>query len=117
MYNPKFRPQPYGPVTVPTPGTPVSLISTLIANGLCQNGDAVTVNKVEVQALPGNTGSVYLGVVGMNKATGANVIAVLKAGQDWGITNNVSVNTYDLETYVVDADVAGDGVLGSSDAN
>ena len=117
MYTQLYRPQPFGPVKVTTPGTKVSLVSTLIANSLCVAGDPVRANKVDIQALPGNVGSVYIGFAGMNRATLANVIAVLRAGQDWSVTNNVGVNTYSVETMFVDADTAGDGVFGAVDAN
>ncbi|MDP9169823.1 MAG: hypothetical protein M3N54_04340 [Acidobacteriota bacterium] len=111
------RPQPFGPVKVVTPGTTVSLVSTLIANGLCLAGEPVRANKIDIQGMPGNTGNVYIGYAGMNRATLANVIAVLKAGQDWSVTNNVGINTYSLDAMLVDADTAGDGVYGSIDAN
>lgn len=117
MYKQLNRPQPFGPVKVATPGTLVSLVSTLITNSLCAPGDPVRVNKVDIQSLPGNTGTVYVGFAGMNRATLANVIAVLRAGQGWSVTNNVGINTYSLEMMFIDADNAADGVLGSVDAN
>ncbi len=117
MYTQLYRPQPIGPVKVATPGTPVSVLSALIANGLCVAGDRVAVNKIDLQGLPVNTGNVYIGFAGMNKSTLFNVLAVLAPGQDWNVTNNVGKNTYAFETMYVDADTAGDGVYGSVDEN
>ncbi|MEP6715561.1 MAG: hypothetical protein ABJC09_08290 [Terriglobia bacterium] len=117
MYRQLNRPQPIGPVKVTTPGTAVSLVATLIANSLCAPGEPVCVNKIDIQALPANTGSVYIGFAGMNRATLANVIAVLRSGQDWSVTNNVGINTYSADTMFIDADNPGEGVFGSIDAN
>ncbi|HWF09474.1 MAG TPA: hypothetical protein VG297_13485 [Bryobacteraceae bacterium] len=117
MYVQKTRPEPIGSVKVVTPGTPVPLVSTLIANGVCLNGDTVTVNKIDVMADPDNAGRVYIGTAGMVKATRLNVITILKPGDDWGITNNVSVNSYNFATLFVDADNANDGIFGSIDEN
>src|ERR1700710_1672246 len=104
MYRQLNRPQPIGPVKVTTPGTAVSLVSTLIANSLCVAGDAVRVNKIDIQTLPATSGNVYIGFAGMNRVTLANVIAVLRAGQEWSATNNVGINTYSLDTMFIDAD-------------
>jgi hypothetical protein len=124
MYTPPFRPQPFGPVTVTAPGTLVSLSSQLVAQGICSATDRIPVNKIDLKPLTinhggaGNTGNVYIGFVGMNKLTGYNVLATLvPGGPDFSITNNVGSNTYDFETYVMDADNGGDGVYGSTDQN
>ena len=124
MYSPPFRPQPFGPVTVTTPGTLVCLTSQLVAAGVCTAADHITVNKIDLKPLinnhggAGNTGNVYVGFVGMNRATGYNVLATLvPGGPDFSITNNVGFNTYALETFMIDADNAGDGVYGSTDEN
>jgi hypothetical protein len=124
MYSPPFRPQPFGPVTVTTPGTLVSLMSQLVAQGICHATDRIAVNKIDLKPLTfnrsgaGNIGNVYIGYAGMNRATGHNVLVVLTpGGPDFSITNNVGFNTYDFDTFMMDADNAGDGVYGSTDQN
>lgn len=124
MYSPRFRPQPFGPVTVTTPGTPVTLISQLVAEGICLATDHIAVNKLDLKPLTmnnsgaGNTGNVYIGFVGMNKTTGFNLlVTIVPGGPDYCVTNPFGSNVYALESYVIDADNAGDGVYGSSDQN
>jgi hypothetical protein len=122
MYTPRFRPQPFGPVVVTTPGTPVPLTSQMVASGLCLATDHIPVNKVNLKSLTmnhsgaGNAGNVYVGFAGMNKATGYNLlVTIVPGGADYSITNNGGNNTYSLENFLIDADNAGDGVYGSSD--
>jgi len=124
MYTPPFKPQPFGPVVVTTPGTPVPLISQMVAAGICLATDHIAVNKLDVKPLTmnyggaGNIGNVYLGFAGMNKTTGFNLLVTLvPGGPDYCVTNTVGSNAYSLESYVLDADNAGDGVYGSSDQN
>ncbi len=125
-YCPQSAPQPTGPVTVPTPGTPVQLTQfmqtiTVGSGKMCVATDAVLCNKIVITASPytqagaGNTGNVYVGQQTMVKATGAGVIAVLLPGQSFTITNNVGMNIYDLSKLYLDADTASDGVMGAID--
>ncbi|HEY3827309.1 MAG TPA: hypothetical protein VGL82_22305 [Bryobacteraceae bacterium] len=116
MYSPIFNPMPFGPVTVPIPGTPVEITARLIASGVCLSGDPVEVNKISVISLPANTGAVYIGIAGMNKSTMHGVLFVFSGGNvGWQITNNEAVNTYRFDQMYVDADVAGEGVYGGVD--
>ncbi len=115
MYQPRLNPQPFGPVNVSTPGTPVALTTKLVALGLALVGDPVPVNKVSVIAFPNNSGTVYLGLSTMSKATMQGVLAALLPGGSWQINNEVAVNTYRADMLYVDADVAGDGVYGGLD--
>lgn len=119
-------PQPIGPVTVTTPGTPVQLTAfmqtiTVGSGTMCVATDAVLCNKISITASPythtgvGNTGAVYIGQQGMVKATGAGVIAVIYPGQSFSITNNVGMNIYDLSKLYIDADTAADGCIGAID--
>ncbi len=124
MYNPRFRPQPFGPVVVTTPGTPVPLTSQMVASGICLATDHIPVNKLNLKPLTmnhsggGNTGNVYIGFAGMNKATGFNLlVTIAPGGPDFSITNNIDADVYALETFLIDADNAGDGVYGSTDQN
>ena len=116
MYSPKSNPQPIGAVKVPSPGTPVPLNTALVAAGLCAATDAIPVNKVSLISLPSNTGNVYIGVAGMNKATLSGVLYVFSsANTAWQITNNQADNTYRLERMSVDADNANEGIYGAVD--
>jgi len=74
--------------------------------------------QVEYGSGAGNIGNVYIGFVGMNKATGFNLlVTIVPGGPDYSVTNPAGSNAYSLESYVIDADNAGDGVYGSSDQN
>lgn len=125
-YTPQSVPEPIGPVTVPTPGTPVQLTTfmqtiTVGSGKMCVATDAVLCNKISLTASPythsgvGNTGAVYVGQQSMVKATGAGVIAVIYPGQSFAITNNVGMNIYDLSKLYLDSDTASDGIIGSLD--
>ena len=116
VYSPQSNPQPIGAVKVPSPGTPVPLNTALVAAGLCVATDAIPVNKVSLVSLPSNTGNVYIGVAGMNKATLSGVLYVFSsANAAWQITNNQADNTYRLERMYVDADNANEGIYGAVD--
>jgi hypothetical protein len=116
MYSPNFNPMPFGPVKVSAPGTPVGLLTNLIARGECLAGDPVPVNKISIVSLPSNTGAVYLGTAGMNKSTLQGVLFRFSAANiAWQITNNEAANTYRFDQLLVDADVAGEGVYGGID--
>lgn len=98
---------PLGRVNVPAPGTPVALEAT----------GTVTASKIFVQVVPGLTGKTYFGKAGMNKATLAGVIRILWPNTAGGFSENFFLETDDagdsmrLSDYVVDADVAGEGLL------
>jgi hypothetical protein len=116
MYSPNFNPMPFGPVKVPVPGTPVGMLTNLVAQGVCLAGDAIPVNKISIISLPANTGAVYLGIAGMNKATLQGVLfRFSSANSGWQITTNETANTYRFDHLVIDADVAGEGVYGGID--
>ena len=116
MYSPQSNPQPIGAVKVPSPGTPVPLNTALVAAGLCVATDAIPVNKVSLVSLPSNTGNVYIGIAGMNKATLSGVLYVFSsANTAWQITNNQADNTYRLDRMYVDADNANEGIYGAVD--
>ena len=125
-YTPQLNPQPIGNVTVATPGTPVQLTTAMqsvnVGSGkMCTATDTVPCNKISflastiTQAGAGNTGNIYIGQQTMVRATLAGVIAVIPPGTAFSITNNVSMNIYDLSKLYVDADTANDGVYGSID--
>jgi hypothetical protein len=96
-----------GRVNVPTPGTPVPLSTdpTAIAS------------RLFFQVIPGLTGKTYVGVPTMAKATLAGVARVLWPNSSGGFSETFEVKAEDGENsirvmdYVVDADVAGEGLL------
>lgn len=104
-----------GKLTVPAPGTPVA-VSTLIATALPAAPNPHSVHAFLVEVLSGNTGKIYLGIAGLNKATLAGVIIVLAIP-----TTNVlptfscsitqAANALSLDQLWVDVDNATDGVL------
>jgi hypothetical protein len=96
----------------------------MVTAGICLATDHIPVNKIDLKPLTmnhagaGNIGNVYVGFVGMNKITGHNLlVTIVPGGPDYSITNTLGSNAYSLESYVIDADNAGDGVYGSSDQN
>lgn len=120
----QFNPQPFGVVTVATPGTPVQLASNLPSFSPPVTGsvtDQIPCNKISFIANTnahsgaGNTGNVYIGQKTMNKTTLAGVVVVLPKATSFPVTNNVSMNIYQFDQWYVDADNAGDGVYGSFD--
>jgi hypothetical protein len=116
MYSPIFNPMPFGPVKVPVPGTPVELTAQLVASGVCLPGDPIPVNKMSIVSLPTNTGTVYIGLAGMNKSTMQGVLfAFSAANMGWQITNKEGANTYRFDQIYVDAQVAGERVYGGID--
>jgi hypothetical protein len=96
-------PQSLGFITVRTPGTPVPLSATPLQ---------LSSVRVQPRSAPGilNIGNVYLGARGMNRSTGAGVYAVLSPEQVEGFPLSPAV---DLAQVYVDADNAGDGILGA----
>jgi hypothetical protein len=105
-----------GFVTVPAPGTPV--------NAAVNVPQYLTVpvkcHGFMFQALPGNTGLVYIGGQGMDKVTGAEVYAVIAIPPtapdttqlpSFSAALTISPNGLCLSMVFVDADQVDDGVL------
>jgi hypothetical protein len=96
-----------GRVNVSTPGTPVSLSSN----------PAQRVAKLFFQVIPGLTGKAYIGSPGMNKSTLDGVSRVLWPNATGGVSDQFFLETQDgtdtisLAEYVIDVDVAGEGLL------
>lgn len=103
-----------GPFPVPTPGTPVHV--TAPATGSGNGGNPFNIHGVMFQALPTNTGNVYIGIAGMNKTTLANVAAVLPIPTAnflpaFSTSLTIAPNALVLTEFWIDADNATDGVL------
>lgn len=103
---------PAGPITVPTPGTPVWAAS-LWPNA----ADRPQVcHGLMFQALPGNTGLVYVGVQGMDKSTYVGVLAFVAIPTvnhipAFSTAITLAPNALALNSFWIDADVADDGVI------
>lgn len=106
-----------GKITVTTPGTPVR--ATI---NRTDPAKVIPAHGVMFEVWPTNTGLCYVGRVGMNKATGEGVYAILGAPSK--NTNDVvsflptfsaaltlSPNGMQAADFYVDADQAGDGVI------
>lgn len=96
-----------GRVSVPTPGTPVSLT----------NDTTIAANKLFFQVIPGLTGKTYVGSASLAKGTLAGVARILWPNSTGGFSETFSIETQDgansirLSDYAIDADVAGEGLL------
>lgn len=86
--------------------------TSLLTNVPAPSGGSQNCNKVLIQALPGGTATdyVYLGLSGLNKTTGAGVVAVLQPGQSAVIGDERDSNVIDPTTLVVDS-VSGRAVV------
>ncbi len=85
----------FGRIAVPTPGTPVRL--TADTN--------LRVARLRFAVVIGETGRVFVGVAGMNKATGVGVIKEFwLTGAGGGIADDFSIETPDGQHFVVSAD-------------
>ncbi len=101
---------PLGATRVPTPGTPVAIVLPADLR------DQPKCHAFLIQALPTNTGKVFIGRVGMVKSTYEGVDSILPVPTvNLLPTLSVSVaqaaNGLTLDTLRFDADIATDGVL------
>ena len=96
-----------GRLNVSTPGTPIPLSTDPTA----------VASKLFFQVIPGLTGKAYIGSPGMNKATLSGVCRVLWPNATGGVSDQFFLETQDgadtipLAEYVIDVDVAGEGLL------
>jgi hypothetical protein len=77
----------------------------LIANVQAPSGVPLRCNKVLVQAFKTANASdyVFVGLTGLNKTTGAQVVAVLQAGQSVVIGDELDSDVIDPTTLAVDS--------------
>lgn len=102
---------PIGKLTVPVPGTPVA-VQALLA----QPTKPYLCHGVMFQALPTNTGRIFIGTVEMDSTTLANVFAILAIPTDnqlptFSAALTISPNGLKLNEFYIDAEVPDDGVL------
>jgi hypothetical protein len=96
----------FGKIAVAVPGTPVRL--TADTN--------LRVNRLRFTPVIGEVGRVFLGVAGMNKATGAGVIKEFwPTGAGGGVADELIIDSPngDLRPadYYIDANTAGEGLI------
>ena len=79
--------------------------TSLVANVRAPSGVPLRCNKVLVQAFKTSNSSdyVFVGLTGLNKATGAQVIAVLQAGQSIVIGDERDSDVVDPTTLAIDS--------------
>lgn len=117
--------QALGKVTVGTAGTPVAVSPAASAvPPLTPDGTTgfATVQSVMLQALPTNTGKIYIGLKGLNSTTLANCLVILPAPSDAikGPFTSASFSQpfvpagVNLSDMVIDADNSGEGVIVSA---
>lgn len=103
--------QAIGKLTVPVPGTPVRATSgqsNPAANLICHG--------FLFQALPTNTGKVYIGVAGMDKAALSDVLAILPVPTSnllptFSAAVTIAPNALRLEQLYLDADNPDEGAI------
>ncbi len=105
--------RPIGKVTVPVPTTIVQVISVLGVRD-AQREDSV--HGVMIQALPGNTGKVFIGTSALVAATHVGVIAILGVPTtnilpSFSAALTIAPNAIALKDLWIDADASDDGVI------
>jgi len=108
MENREFlQARSFGKIAVSVPGTPVPLTTDT----------TLRVAKLRFAVVIGETGRVFLGVEGMNKATGTGVIKEFwPTGAGGGIADEIVLESASGDLlrpadYYVDANVAGEGLM------
>jgi hypothetical protein len=101
-----LQPRSFGKIAVPTPGTPVRVTSDT----------SIRAHRIRFAVVIGETGRVFLGVQGINKATGTGVLFEFwPTSAGGGIANEFVLESAEGELrpsdYYVDANVAGEGLI------
>ncbi len=97
----------FGKIAVAVPGTPVRLSADL----------ALRVNRLRLAPVIGEVGRVFLGVAGMNRASGAGVIKEFwPTGAGGGVADELVIESRDGDLlrpadYYIDANTAGEGLI------
>lgn len=103
--------QSLGKITITTAGTPERA-----TKGQSDPGKRIGAHAIMVQAWPGNTGKVWVGLVGLNKTTGANVIVILPIPTtnilpSYNAVISQAAAAFDLRDIYLDVDVSGEAAL------
>ena len=101
-----LQPQSLGRIAVSTPGTPVRVASDT----------SIRAHRIRFAVVVGETGRVFLGVEGMNKATGVGVVKEFwPTGAGGGVADELVIESAagDLRPsdYYIDANTAGEGLI------
>lgn len=107
------NPVPLGKVTVAVPGTLIKLTVNFPDMDTAAVGQPLHAAVLFIQALPGNIGPVYLGTVGLVRATGVGVYVSLAAGEGFTLSVQGAANPFNILDYRLDADAATDAVFAS----
>ena len=104
--SPSLQPRSLGKVAVPTPGTPVRVTSDT----------TIRAHRIRFAVAIGETGRVFLGVAGLNKASGAGVLKEFwPTGAGGGVADELVIESaagdLRLSDYYVDANTAGEGLI------
>lgn len=104
--SPSLQPRSLGKTAVPTPGTPVRVTSDT----------SIRAHRSRFAVAIGETGRVFLGVAGMNKATSAGVVKEFwPTGAGGGMADELVLESAAGELrpsdYYVDANTAGEGLI------
>lgn len=104
--SPSLQPRSFGKISVPAPGTPVRVTSDT----------TIRAHRIRFAVAIGETGRVFLGVQGMNKATGAGVAKEFwPTGAGGGVADELVIESAAGELrpsdYYVDANSAGEGLI------
>jgi len=96
-----------GRVNVASPGTPVPL----------STDPKLRVSKLFFQSVPGLTGKCYIGTLAMAKSALSQVVRVLVPATNSTVADQFQISSEDgrdsfyLNQFAIDADVAGEGLL------
>jgi hypothetical protein len=104
--SPSLQPRSLGKIAVPAPGTPVRVTSDT----------TIRAHRIRFAVAIGETGRVFLGVAGMNKASGAGVVKEFwPTGAGGGVADELVLESAAGELrpsdYYVDANTAGEGLI------
>lgn len=99
----------FGKILIPTPGQPVQVQAPVIMN-------PPSCHAVIIEALPSNSGKIYIGLVGLDKVSLAQVLVILPIPTvnllpTFSIALTVAGNAINVGSLYLDAEVAGEGVL------
>ncbi len=104
--SPSLQPRSLGKIAAPTPGTPVRVTSDT----------SIRAHRIRFAVAIGETGRVFLGAAGMNKASGAGVVKEFwPTGAGGGVADELVLESAAGELrpsdYYVDANTAGEGLI------
>jgi hypothetical protein len=105
-----------GKIVVPTAGVPVQIPPPVLPGAGPTRPALDAAHAITIQALPGNTGKVYIGLAGLNASTLVGVLTILpiptaNSLPAYSLSLAEAANGLGLTTLWFDVDNGGDGVL------